>query len=513
MGFDALVMRQHGISFTNVNLEDTLLAHHAFASHLPQRLDHVVSETLDSNAWKIRFGRRGTEEKGLPPKDMPVDELTLYNAADARLTIKAWHKMQPDLDKERAVYGHDKDLARVCHEMAYAGIGVDLARRDELSNKLSRRRAALKGVMRREIGEPDFSPGKLGEVRRILFQKLKGHHVRLTASGMPSTGNETLEVLRGNDTHLARFADALLRWRIVGKIKSTYIDAAPVNAVTGRAHYNWKPFGTVSGRLSCRLQSCPRWDGAQPEGRAREIYVPKKGNVFVYFDVSQAEMRLAAFLSADPVFMAACDGDVHANNAKAVFPEIAAKGWLDGDAKKDPARGKPYRDIAKNLGFAISYGAEAEKVYLTLRSKGFEITMRAVEMILLRLRTAYKVYYRYVENNLAMVRRDGFMRSPVVGRIRWLGWYPKPTDVANYPVQSSLADIVNLRMISMSPRLPAGVSLVAQIHDACIYDVPQKLASTVEALVVEEWKKSVRLAGGDLVLPIDLKRGERWSDL
>lgn len=513
MGFDCLVMRNHGISFEGVLLEDTLLAHHAYASHLPQRLDHVTSEYCDSSAWKIRFGRRGTEEKGLPPKDMPADELTLYNAADARLTIKDWQRMQGDLAPERSVYEHDKALARVCHEMVWNGIGIDVARRDELSSKLGRRRAALKGMMRSEIGEPDFAPGRLGEVRRILFKKLRGKYVRLTSAGMPSTSNETLEVLRGDDTRLARFADALLRWRLVGKIKSTYIDAVPVNSNTGRAHFNWKPFGTVSGRLSCRLQSCPRWDDSTPEGRPREIYVPRPGNVFVYFDVSQAEMRLAAYLSADPVFMKACDGDVHANNAKAVFPEIAAKGWLDGEAKKDPLRGKPFRDIAKNLGFAIAYGAEAEKVYITLRAKGFDVTMRAVELILTRLKAAYKVYYRFVEDNLARVRQCGYMRSPVVGRIRWLGWFPKPTEVSNFPIQSALADIVNLRMIALHGRLPAGAVMCANIHDACIYDVPKKQARLVESLIREEWAKPLPTPGGPLVLPIDCKGGARWSDL
>jgi uracil-DNA glycosylase family 4 len=40
------------------NWEDTLLANHAFASHLPKRLDHVVSVFLDSGPWKIAAGKR-----------------------------------------------------------------------------------------------------------------------------------------------------------------------------------------------------------------------------------------------------------------------------------------------------------------------------------------------------------------------------------------------------------------------------------------------------------------------
>lgn len=500
-----------------IRWHDSLLAHHAYASHFAQRLDHLVSEYCDSTPWKITHGKRGVGEKGLRPWETAAngdgEELCKYNAIDAHLTALVWQRMQADLAPERHVYEHDLRLAAVCREMQWEGIGVDTTRRDELSEACWRERHRLQRQMRLACAWNEFRPGKLDHVREVLFQRLGGRPTLLTSRDLPSTSNLVLEGLRADDTDLGRFAAALLRWRVVGKIKSTYLDVVVTNPSTGRMHYNWKPFGTVSGRLSCRLQSCPRYSPDAVEDRVREIYIPRRGNVFVYFDVSQAEMRLAAYISADPAFMASCGADVHVGNAKAVFPEVAAKGWLDGDAIKDPTRGKPFRDIAKNLGFAIAYGAEADKVFTTLRAKGFGVTYRAVEVILAKLRAAYKVYYRYVDDNLAAVRRDGFMRSPVLGRIRWLGWYPKPTDVSNYPVQSALADIVNMRMIEAAEVMPKGVTLSAQIHDACIYDVPRRLAGEVQRIIADMWAKPVSLKGGDLVLPIDLKVGERWSEL
>lgn len=500
------------------NCHDTLLAHHAFASHLPQRLDQVVSEYCDSAPWKVQHGMRDVGEKGAVIEGMNGEELCLYNGQDARLTALSWKRMQADLDTERGVYEHDIGLARVCHEMQWAGVGIDTVRRDELMGALRGREADLRASLRSLSSHPEFNPGKLGEVRAILFDHFGAVGGKRTPGGQLSTNDETLEGLAG-ETPLGRFAECLLQWRLVGKIQSTYL--ASVNVRDGRCHYNWKPFGTVSGRLSSRAQSVPRWsptdpdDGHDtPEGRAREIYVPAPGNVFVYFDVSQAEMRLAAYLANDPAFMKVANGsDVHAGNAKQVFPEIAAKGWLDGDAKKDPMRGKPYRDIAKNLGFAISYGAEDETVFVTLRRKGFNVSMRSVALILGRLKSAYKVYYHWGNANLERVRVDGYMRSPVMGRIRRFGRFPKPTDIMNYPVQSALADIVNMRMISLSKRVPGVAPLVFQVHDSCIYDTPRGMATEVEGFIKEAWGEAVALAGGDLVLPIDLKRGERLSDL
>lgn len=495
------------------NVHDTLLAHHTFASHLPQRLDHVASVYTNARPWKRLFKGGTEDEKGTTPDKLDGDTLCKYNAADAILTILAWQRMQGDLEPERAVYEHDRKLAAVCREMIRAGIGVDAERKNELSSRLAGRRVELQEDLRAIVNDPGFMPGKLDSVRHHLFSptSLGARYTIVTPKGQASTANETLEGLRmsGNTKH-AEFATALLTWRLAGKIKSTYLDAVELNPRTQRAHYNWKPFGTVSGRLSCRFQSVPRYDSSSPEGRVREIYVPRPGHTFVYYDVSQAEMRLAAYLSNDPNFIAACNGDVHANNAKAVFPEVAARGWLDGDAKKK--EGKKFRDIAKNLGFAISYCAEVEKVYVTLRSKGFDVSMSAVSLILDKLHSAYRVYYRWVDENLRRVRHLGYMRTPFLGRIRWLGWFPKITDVANYPIQSGLADIVNARTIELSAS-PIGPHLVAQVHDACIYDVPDAEVGAAKDLIAESWARPIETPGGALTLPIDLKTGERWSDL
>ena len=505
------------------NVHDTLLGHHTYASHLPQRLDQVVSEYLDSTPWKVTFGRRGTEEKGLPPAEMTGEDLCRYNAGDALRTALAWERMQEDLAPEWAVYEHDRALAGVCRDMQIAGIGVDKKRQDELMAVLKHRGAALKGQMRALCHWPEFQPSRVADVRAALFRRLRAKWTVPTSTGLPSTSDAALEAITGTDTKAGDFCDLLLRWRVVMKIRSTYLKTVEVRPGTFRVHYNWKPFGTVSGRLSCRFQSVPRFSPRDPdtgkltpEGRVREIYVPAPGNVFFYFDVSQAEMRLAAYLSNDAAMIEACKGDVHANNAKAVFSDIAARGWLDGDAKKDPARGKKYRDIAKNLGFAISYCAEAEKVFITLRRKGFEVSMRAVEVILAKLHTGYHRYYRWVENNLARVRECGFMRTPFLGRIRWLGWFAKITEVANFPIQSALADIMNRRVIDLAGeitkrKLP--IPLVAQVHDACVYDCPEKHVPWLQEKIASMWAEPIETAGGKLVLPIDAKVGMRLSEL
>src|ERR1017187_7957425 len=93
--------------------EDSLLATHSFASHLPKSLSHVASAYLDCGAWKAKY--KG--EKGLLPKDLPATELRKYGAADAQITARVWVAMQEDLARERKTYEHDKKLAQLCSDM------------------------------------------------------------------------------------------------------------------------------------------------------------------------------------------------------------------------------------------------------------------------------------------------------------------------------------------------------------------------------------------------------------
>jgi uracil-DNA glycosylase family 4 len=467
--FDQPALERPGedVDLSHSQLEDTLVAHHSFASQYPQKLDHVVATFIDSSPWKIRFGVRGAEEKGLAPVHSDENELYEYGAADAVVTILAWRAMQKDLEPERAVYEHDKLMGIQGKGMQVVGIPVDRKRRRLLSIKLKLRAAALKGRMRTLSRRPNFAPTKLGEVRHVLFNVLKAPMLNPTATGLASTSNATLETIRTGgagtlrsgladtkqasgpinnktrETKAGLFAEALLRWRVAEKIKGTYINAVSIHR-DGRAHYNWRPYGTNSGRYSCRLQSCPRWSAAI-EDRAREMYLASKGCSLFYFDLSQAEARFAANLSGDANFIETCKKDVHTGNAKILFPDPVAQEQLARDPKgKDCPKhgdapvlgatcncGKPFRDIAKNAGFAVAYLAEAPTVFAYLRAHGFPVELSSVETMLDALKASYRRYYEYVAENVAFVEKHGYLRTPLVGRIRWFGFHPKPQEIAN----------------------------------------------------------------------------------
>lgn len=535
--FDTIALEQHGVRFDPAQLEDTMIASHAFASHFPKRLDHVVSMWLDSSPWKVTFGRRGAEEKGLAHHKMPPEELCLYNSVDASHTARSWDHMQGDLDAERTIYEHDKKLSWICRRMHIDGIAFDRKRRSELRREMRGELSKLLDGMRRMTGRRDFHPRKLDQVRWALFDHFGAPIFSTTGTGLPSTSGATLEALRASPGPAGKLATKILLFRAIDKVKGTYLDAIePGN--DNRVHFTWKPTGTVSGRWSCRFQSVPRWNKKRVEDRVRECYVAGPGKELGYFDVSQGEMRAAAFLSGDQEFIKTCKGDVHSGNAGILFPQAALNGWLEGDPsclqckkgkqdapctcpKKDPARGKQFRDIAKNAGFGILYSAKIDTIYQFLIAKGFKVSLSQVKAMFDLIHKKYKRYYEYCEDNLTFCQTHGYQRTSILGRIRRIGYFPEPGDVYNFKVQSLIADIMNIRLIELwevrlADLVKSGkVCVVAQVHDALTWECDEgPVADRVEREVKALWAEDFLVpdSGLRMVLPIDYKRGHRMSD-
>lgn len=537
--FDSIALERDGVSLAGARLEDTLTAHHAFGSCYPQKLDHVVSTFLDSSPWKVRFGVRGAEEKGLAPTHTEGNELYEYGAVDAVVTIKAWRAMQKDLGPERAVYEHDKRRSVLYKSLQVVGYPVDRRRRRLLSKKLKLRAAALKGRMRTICRRPWFAPSKLNDVRKVLFGVLKAPMLNPTPKGLAGTSNATLESLRSdsNSKRVVRFSEALLNWRATLKSENTYISPVPVHA-DGRAHYNFKPFGVITGRPASRILSAPRWSRALPE-RVREIYCAEPGRVLVYFDLAQAEARFAANLSADANFIAAVAKDIHTRNALLLFPDAHEALGRDpkgkhcprhsekGSAKASCNCGKTFRDVTKNAGFAILYQAHPSKVLAYLRSQGFPVELDQVETMFAAMREQYNDYDRYVKENVRFVEQNGYLRTALTGRIVRLGFHPKPTDVSNLPIQSGIADVMDTRLLdTIVPALPKGTSSVrgAQMimhhYDSATFDTPVEQVPEVISIVEDCWKVPVRLEESivcrkacEFMLPAETKTGHRWSEL
>jgi uracil-DNA glycosylase family 4 len=248
--FDSIVMPRFGIYIDVKSIEDTLIAHHGYASHFRQGMDHLCSVYLDAIPWKVMLGLRGTDEKGRP-KNLGEKDLLKYNAYDNIYEAHLWEAMRADVANNQSLYEHDKRLAEICRHMTIKGTWVDEERRQELSNQIKAKIDRLYAEMK-ELAGRDFSPTKPADIREILFDQFHAPVLERTEKqGLPSTGKHTLmEFALKKDTPYGKFAKALTTHRMCKKIAATHVDKLPIEA-DGRVHPGWKSFATPTGRVGC----------------------------------------------------------------------------------------------------------------------------------------------------------------------------------------------------------------------------------------------------------------------
>ena len=240
------------------------------------------------------------------------------------------------------LYNVEFPLSLVLASMEHEGFLIDKAALEKYGLILdSKIEACTKEIFAYSEGEFNInSPKQLGEV---LFERLLLPAPKKTKTGY-STDAETLEKLRSHHPII----DAILEYRTVAKLKSTYADGL-IKAIgdDGRLHTNFKQAFTLTGRLSSAEPNLQNIPIRTAEGREiRKVFFPAKGNVLVDADYSQIELRLMAAMSGDEnMIKTYADGrDIHTMTASQVF------GVGEDDVTPD------MRKKAKAVNFGIIYG-------------------------------------------------------------------------------------------------------------------------------------------------------------
>lgn len=523
--FDHIVLHQHGIRVgpgrkdDGSTWEDTLSAHHAFAGHMPRRLGHVVSMYVDVPAWKQSHGARAAKGAGAAKKSKSTrstdaiakadfEEVKSYNARDTLYTKLAWDALQPDLKGDQAVYEQDKRSAVLCREMQLNGFAFDRAEASRARLVCINEERKLRRRMFRLMGRR-VNPKAPTDLQNIFFKEFGAPVLKASdKTGEPSLDINVLRAYAASaDESISTFAQLVIDFRHVQKMRSTYIDGVEIEA-DGRVHPQWLPYGAISGRYSCQRPSLMNLSKGELVGVAiRGLYVSAPGKSLISFDFSQLEMRIAAYTTGDETMIAACEAsDMHAANAEILFP------GFNKLVKDDPKR-KQFRDIAKQAGFAICYGAGADTVYAKIVSMGIPITRQQVEAMLERLKRSFHRYYEWQAESLERTMKRGYVESPILRRKRYLGHNPSSTENSNFPIQSGAADLMNLTLWGIYTRLPRGTKLVAQVHDQAIFEAPEAVAENVRKLCIDVAQTPRSVYGREVVFPIDPKISDRWSRL
>lgn len=393
-------------------------------------------------------------------------------------------------------------LVEVLARMECTGVRVDRSALAALSRDFDGR---LNTVIARiyDLAGDNFNINSPQQLARILFHKLELPPVKKTKTAL-STDNEVLQTL--SDLH--PLPAAILEYRSLAKLKSTYVDALYplIHQFTGRIHASFNQMVVATGRLSSsdpNLQNIPI-KGVEGK-RIREAFVPEDGFLLVSSDYSQIELRVLAHISGDEVLVDAFlnDLDIHSRVAGEVF-------GVDADHVTSEMR-----RTAKVINFGIVYGMSGYGL-----SKELGVGPREAQSYIDAYFERHKGIKEYIERTLAEAREKGFVRT-LFGRIRYM---PELSNsdanvrqfgertAMNTPIQGTAADIIKMAMVNIYRKLKERKSrsrLIMQIHDELVFEVPEGDIDEMKEMIRYEMEHVCELR---VPLKVSIGQGRNWAE-
>lgn len=339
-----------------------------------------------------------------------------------------------------------------------------------------------------------------------------------------STDAATLEKLQGDHP----VVDAILEYRTLAKLKSTYVDALPalVRPDTHRVHTDFNQTATSTGRLSSsnpNLQNIPIRTAFSRQ--IRKAFLPESGWLMVAADYSQIELRILAHLTQEPVLVSAYQNneDIHTVTAKLLFEKETVT--------------SEQRRLGKIINFGVIYGMGAQRF-------ARETGMKAADgkIFIEKFNQTYPKVFAYLQGIQKDAIAKGYVET-ILGRRRYFNFTSdrlrrllnvKPEDIdldsikglsaydagllraaANAPIQGSSADIIKIAMVRLHELLHNyQARLLLQVHDELVFEIPPHEWKELQPQIKTTMETALERTDVDFSVPlfVDVRAGQNWME-
>jgi DNA polymerase-1 len=480
---------------------DTMLAGYLLE---PGTADYPLASLAERYLGADLLGETEEESEG----QLFADEPWRTVAAEAAAVALLAPVMEEQIDRQglrRLLEEVELPLASVLARMEARGVRLDVPYLEEMGESVRDRMATLKAEVFGHAGE-EFNLNSPPQLREILYERLGLQPGKRTSKGQLSTDASVLEKLR--DAH--PIVDALLSWRELDKLNSTYLEALPrlVDARDGRLHTTFHQTVAATGRLSSsnpNLQNIPI--RSEIGRQIRRAFIPGADDqVLLVADYSQIELRILAHLSGDEGLRAAFGSgqDIHAATAATVFdlpPE-----HVDAEMRRR----------AKAVNYGLAYGMNAWGLATRLG-----ITPDEAQEFIDAYFEGFPAIKEYLDRQVDRATVEGFTET-LLGRRRYIpelqAANPRVRDLGrrqalNAPIQGSASDVFKVGMIAVERALEERPELdchmLLTVHDELVFEVAKDRAEEATDLIRTQMEGAVKL---DVDLRADVGLGANWSE-
>jgi len=508
--FDSMVLERYHLKPVPITF-DTLLAEWLVnPASRNLGLKDMAGHYLDASMTHIEeLIGRGKNQHTMA--EVPVSEAAPYAAADAEVVLRLMPILQAEMEKvgaTRLFNEIEMPLIEVLASMEREGIALNAPLLQEMSKDLAKRMAEMEDNIYKQTGY-SFNINSTQQLSKALFETLHlepPDRRKKTASGHYSTSADVLEELRGQHP----VVDLILEYRELAKLKSTYLDALPleINPETGRVHTSFSQTGSVTGRLASSEPNLQNIPTRSELGRlVRNGFVASEGNLLLSVDYSQIELRILAHMSGDEAMLEAFrqGHDIHAATAAAIY------GVPLQSVTKDMRRN------GKTINFGLVYGMSPFGL-----SRSTNLTLAEAENFVKAYFQQFPGVKRYLDGMRRTAAQQGYVET-LLGRRRYFPNLSAQANInirnreereaINAPIQGTAADIMKLAMIKLPPvliREDCKARLLLQVHDELVLEVASEEIKPAARLVRKVMEEAYPLS---IPLETEARSGTTWGNL
>lgn len=424
---------------------DTMIAANLLDENEPHGLKTLYQKYVVGAEEEKKVASFSSLFNGIEFNKIPPEVGYMYAAFDPIMTYELYKFQEPYLTK--GTYECDtKGLERVADvfrniempvlevvfNMEVQGVDIDT----ELASKL---KAEYTGYMTRaeekfhtELNKLEPFINKLRVTSPAKYEKIK--------DGIDISSPQQLAILfydvlgfvspdnrkpRGTGEEILKsfqhpITDAILEYRAMAKLLSTYIDAIPehISKRTGKLHANFNQYGAKTGRFSSsnpNLQNIPSQKKKLSDGTVidaghdiRQMFIAGEGQVIVGGDFSQQEPRCLAHMSGDESMIDAYKHgkDLYATMASKVY-KVPYEDCLEfrPNGAVNP-EGKARRTSMKPILLGIMYGRGIASIAEILN-----ISVKDAQAIVDDFYDAFPKVKQFVQDSQDFARDYGFVTT------------------------------------------------------------------------------------------------------
>ena len=513
-------LAQLGITLTNFH--DTKLA----AWLLQYHSTHLKSLT------RQHLGRDPiTYEQVTQGRDMSEldeEEIVDYAAADADNTRQLWPRMELELHQAGLweLYTRvELPLIPILHEMENRGVLVDEALAQHVVDDLDIH-IGLTEVEVTLLGLPaEFRVSATNQLAAGLEKMDAPITERTEAYRQLKTDEDTL--LEVAKTWRPELMGAILAYKSLVKSRGFANQYLELRGPDGRLHPDWVQTGAgeevsdktsnapVTGRLSCRgpnLQQQPHRKGWAD--RLRRCIIPTPGWLFVAGDISQEEVRIAAYVTGERRMLADMEAGipVYQRFGEGIFGHLI-----------DKASEPDLWNVAKQSVLSFIWGSAGSRAWaprlqeLVAEQSGVTLSLKEATEAYGRLEELYPDIPIWRRSVWEFLVEHGYVRD-YYSRRRWLpGIYQqdKQSKMAawregmNFLIQGPGGSIIKIAMQNVMREIDALQSaLLLSEHDGLTCECPPEEVDTVARALIDSTRGIFPIE-----LPVEIQVGANWGEM